>query len=69
MIPGQVRLFEHFPVLFHSLTLLVVFGIDLEFLLEREGGGQVQPGAIPAVINKLILEVESRGLTEVGICK
>ncbi len=47
----------------------VVFGLDLEFLLEREGGGEVQPGAIPSVINKLILDVETRGLTEIGICK
>lgn len=46
-----------------------VFGVELEFLLQREAtGGEVQPGAIPSVVERLIGEVESRGLMEVGIC-
>ncbi|KAI0352013.1 hypothetical protein OH77DRAFT_829733 [Trametes cingulata] len=45
-----------------------VFGVDLEFLLRREApDGEVQPGAIPSVVERLINEVERRGLTEVGI--
>ncbi|PCH35674.1 hypothetical protein WOLCODRAFT_28060 [Wolfiporia cocos MD-104 SS10] len=45
-----------------------VFGVDLAFLLQREAGGNdVQPGAVPSVVERLIAEVEKRGLTEVGI--
>ncbi|KIK93915.1 hypothetical protein PAXRUDRAFT_485676 [Paxillus rubicundulus Ve08.2h10] len=45
-----------------------VFGVELEFLLEREAaGGEVQAGAIPSVITACLLEVETRGLSEVGI--
>jgi len=45
-----------------------VFGVELDFLLHREaGGGEIQPGAIPSVLDRLIAEVESRGLAEVGI--
>ncbi|KAI0366782.1 hypothetical protein BV20DRAFT_971516 [Pilatotrama ljubarskyi] len=45
-----------------------VFGVELEFLLQREAPeGEVQPGAIPSVVERLINEVERRGLTEVGI--
>jgi len=45
-----------------------VFGVDLEFLLQREAGGSaVPPGAIPSFLEKCLLEVEARGLTEVGI--
>ncbi|KAI8978267.1 hypothetical protein BD414DRAFT_421946 [Trametes punicea] len=45
-----------------------VFGVELEFLLQREApDGEVQPGAIPSVLERLIDEVERRGLTEVGI--
>jgi GTPase-activating protein BEM2 len=48
----------------------VVFGVDLEFLLQREAGGcAIPPGTIPLLLEKCLLEVESRGLTEVGICK
>ncbi|KAL6305095.1 hypothetical protein BKA93DRAFT_731484 [Sparassis latifolia] len=47
---------------------VAVFGVELEFLLEREAPDcEVQPGAIPSVIERLICEVESRGLTEIGI--
>jgi len=47
-----------------------VFGVDLEFLLKREAGGSaVSLGAIPSFLEKCLLEVETRGLTEVGICK
>jgi hypothetical protein len=46
-----------------------VFGVDLEFLLQRESGSHdVQPGAIPTVIERCLFEIESRGLKEVGIC-
>ena len=49
---------------------LLVYGVDLETLLQRESpDGEVAPGAIPSVIQRLIEEVESRGLTEVGICE
>ncbi|KAI0919200.1 hypothetical protein AcV5_002181 [Taiwanofungus camphoratus] len=45
-----------------------VFGVELDFLLEREAGfGEVQPGAIPSVVERLVTEVEKRGLTEIGI--
>ncbi|KAG6334782.1 hypothetical protein ID866_4315 [Astraeus odoratus] len=45
-----------------------VFGVELEFLLQREaGGGEVEPGSVPSVISRCLYEVESRGLSEVGI--
>ncbi|GLB37976.1 putative GTPase-activator protein for Rho-like GTPases [Lyophyllum shimeji] len=45
-----------------------VFGVELEFLLQREGGNEpVPPGAVPFVIEQCLSEVEARGLTEVGI--
>ncbi|KAI6046239.1 hypothetical protein EDC04DRAFT_2887920 [Pisolithus marmoratus] len=45
-----------------------VFGVDLDFLLQREAGGaEVEPGTIPSVIRRCLYEVESRGLSEVGI--
>ncbi|KAH7929515.1 hypothetical protein BV22DRAFT_1080692 [Leucogyrophana mollusca] len=45
-----------------------VFGVELEFLLRREAGGQdVDPGTIPSVVQKCLYEVETRGLSEVGI--
>ncbi|KAG1740823.1 uncharacterized protein EDB91DRAFT_1053018 [Suillus paluster] len=45
-----------------------VFGVELDFLLEREAGG-VQPeiGSIPSVMQTCLSEVEFRGLDEVGI--
>lgn len=51
------------------LTLYPVFGVELEVLLTREApNGEIQPGAIPAVIERLISEVENRGLQDTGIC-
>ncbi|EMD33011.1 hypothetical protein CERSUDRAFT_161123, partial [Gelatoporia subvermispora B] len=45
-----------------------VFGVGLDVLLQREASdGEVPPGAIPSVVQRLITEVETRGLTEVGI--
>ncbi|KAG6901253.1 hypothetical protein C0995_014541 [Termitomyces sp. Mi166 len=45
-----------------------VFGVELEFLLQREAGNEpVQPGVIPFVIEQCLSEVEVRGLSEVGI--
>ncbi|KAG9312280.1 rho GTPase activating protein 22 [Chiua virens] len=45
-----------------------VFGVELEFLLEREAGGADVPhGTIPSVIASCLEEVEARGLSEVGI--
>ncbi|KIK60980.1 hypothetical protein GYMLUDRAFT_43514 [Collybiopsis luxurians FD-317 M1] len=45
-----------------------VFGVELNFLLQRESGGNpVSPGTIPSVVERCIAEVETRGLTEVGI--
>ena len=53
----------------------LVFGVELEFLLQKEAGGQgqgqgqgVQPGAIPSIIQVCLAEVEARGLSEQGIC-
>ncbi|TBU46639.1 hypothetical protein BD309DRAFT_888031 [Dichomitus squalens] len=47
---------------------IAVFGVELDFLLQREAvNGEVQPGVIPSVLDRLIDEVETRGLTEVGI--
>ena len=51
------------------LTLGSVFGVELELLLQREAGGVVPPGAVPRVIDACLSEVESRGLSEVGICE
>ncbi|KAG5351583.1 hypothetical protein C0989_005739 [Termitomyces sp. Mn162] len=45
-----------------------MFGVELDFLLQREAGSEpVQPGAIPFVIEQCLSEVEARGLSEVGI--
>ncbi|KAI6115749.1 hypothetical protein EDD16DRAFT_1863761, partial [Pisolithus croceorrhizus] len=47
---------------------IAVFGVELEFLLQREAGGaNVEPGTIPSVIRRCLYEVETRGLSEVGI--
>ena len=47
-----------------------VFGVELEFLLEREAGGaEVLPGTIPSVMASCLEEIEARGLSEVGICE
>ena len=48
----------------------LVFGVELEFLLEREAdGAEVVPGTVPSVIASCLTEVETRGLSEVGICE
>lgn len=45
-----------------------VFGVELEFLLEREANGaQPEIGSIPSVILNCLSEIEFRGLSEVGI--
>ncbi|KAF8883269.1 hypothetical protein BD779DRAFT_1674611 [Infundibulicybe gibba] len=45
-----------------------VFGVELQFLLQREfGSTQVPAGTIPSIIEQCLGEVETRGLTEVGI--
>ncbi|KAJ7747010.1 rho GTPase activating protein 22 [Mycena metata] len=45
-----------------------VFGVDLDVLLRREvGSAEIPPGTIPSVIERLLSEIETRGLTEVGI--
>ncbi|KAF5354352.1 hypothetical protein D9758_010729 [Tetrapyrgos nigripes] len=44
-----------------------VFGVELEFLLEREYGDPPPPGSIPSALRCCIAEVETRGLTEQGI--
>ena len=47
-----------------------VFGVELEFLLRREAeDGEIAPGVVPQVFEMLLREVESRGLTEHGICE
>lgn len=47
-----------------------VFGVDLEFLLRRETGNKtIPPGTIPLILDQCLSEIESRGLTEVGICE
>lgn len=47
-----------------------MFGVELDVLLRREAEGQeVLPGTIPSVIDRCLAEIESRGLTEVGICE
>ncbi|KAJ3512365.1 hypothetical protein NLJ89_g3558 [Agrocybe chaxingu] len=45
-----------------------VFGVELEFLLRREAGGdEIPPGTVPLIIEQCLAEIESRGLSEVGI--
>ncbi|CAE7194218.1 unnamed protein product [Rhizoctonia solani] len=46
-----------------------VYGVPLEELLEREYGYPPPTDAVPHIIKICIQEVESRGLTEPGICK
>lgn len=53
-----------------DLRRYLVFGVELQFLLEREADGEeVLPGTIPCVIASCLSEVETRGLSEVGICE
>ncbi|KAJ7152811.1 rho GTPase activating protein 22 [Mycena filopes] len=45
-----------------------VFGVELDVLLRRETGtDEIPPGTIPTVIERLLSEIETRGLSEVGI--
>ncbi|KAJ6626628.1 hypothetical protein B0H10DRAFT_1997916 [Mycena sp. CBHHK59/15] len=50
---------------------LAVFGVDLAFLLKRETGTDdmscVPAGTIPSILDRCLREIETRGLTEVGI--
>lgn len=47
----------------------LAFGVDLESLLRREAGiADIAPGAVPRVIELCLKEIETRGLTEAGIC-
>ncbi|RXW25664.1 hypothetical protein EST38_g130 [Candolleomyces aberdarensis] len=51
-----------------SRDRMAVFGVELEFLLQREAlGGDIASGTVPRIINECLTEIESRGLTEVGI--
>lgn len=54
----------------HTHACYTVFGVELEFLLRRETGNEtIPPGTIPLVVDQCLSEIESRGLTEVGICE
>ncbi|KAF6752251.1 rho GTPase activating protein 22 [Ephemerocybe angulata] len=47
---------------------MAVFGVELEYLLQREAlGGDIPPGTVPHIIEACLMEIETRGLTEVGI--
>lgn len=47
-----------------------VFGVDLELILQRENPNwESEPGAVPRVVELCLSEIETRGLTEVGICE
>ena len=51
------------------MNSISVFGVELEFLLQREAGEeQILPGTVPRIIEQCLMEVETRGLSEVGIC-
>lgn len=48
---------------------VLVFGVDLTFLVRREAGGaEVPTEAVPKVLELCLKEIEERGLTEQGIC-
>jgi GTPase-activating protein BEM2 len=47
-----------------------IFGVDLTALLRRENHGEDPPaGTLPIFIQTCLAEIESRGFSEVGICK
>ncbi|KDQ11994.1 hypothetical protein BOTBODRAFT_176768 [Botryobasidium botryosum FD-172 SS1] len=49
-------------------TNSAVYGVDPELLMQREYGyGEIQPGTVPNVIERFITEIETRGITEVGL--
>ena len=47
----------------------LVFVVELEFLLQHAPDREVQGGTVPVFLERLINEIEHRGLTEVGICE
>ncbi|KAF8212947.1 hypothetical protein K438DRAFT_1928107 [Mycena galopus ATCC 62051] len=53
-----------------SRDLLAVISVDLNYLLCRESGtDDVPPGTIPSLIERCLIEIETPGLKEVGICE
>jgi len=44
-----------------------VFGVELDFLLQRETEGEVPPGTVPCILDQCLSEIEARGLQEVGL--
>ncbi|KXN93326.1 Rho GTPase-activating protein 12 [Leucoagaricus sp. SymC.cos] len=64
----QIRDHIHEQPIVASRDPRAVFGVELEFLLQREvGGGPVPPGTVPVIIDQCLSKVEAHGLTEVGI--
>lgn len=64
---GDIRYFACFRTLNAAAPL--VLGVDLKVLIEREFGENPPPGAIPSMLETCFREVESRGLSEVGVCE
>ena len=53
--------------MYEELTKLrsyIVFGVELEFLLRRDA----ESDEVPVIIEQCLSEVESQGLSEIGIC-
>ena len=47
-----------------------MFGVDIDVILKREAHGEdIPPDAVPRVLEILLTEIETRGLTEQGICE
>lgn len=63
--PTKGKTLAHLILL--KLKFSAVFGVELEFLLQREAGGEVPPGAVPRVLEQCLSEIEARGLHEVGL--
>ena len=69
--PKAGKFYLTFHVIYNEIPFLsfLVFGVELEFLLRRETGSEHVPwGTVPTIIEQCLSEVESRGLSEVGIC-
>lgn len=50
--------------------MIAVFGVDIYTLVQRDApNGEPQPGAIPSFLERCLLEIENRGMEEVGICE
>lgn len=48
--------------------MLAVFGVELDFLIQREAKGEEPlPGAVPRLLEQCLSEIETRGLQEVGL--